>query len=492
LEDADEFHVDQAEELGDADGATLPQESPAAIDQFRGDMRDPAMMQRIQQKRRVGSQQTVEAIRRATMARGDGINEELVQHRLTQTSIPAFRRLAAAQAMARLERDRATLASMPVLPGESEAVREARAVAAATAATTTTPVLAPTAEPTAAQAISASELQRLLVLDPFTGLSRDIQVGLLDLGDMRSVFMFLQRRIFIRESNIRHENALEVIMSARCAGAMYEEMTRVTVPSRLALALDPVHYSDYIVRGAVSNDAVMIGGHEHFDGRSTSLIIMKFWTVRRNKKNNANVAIQKTKRATRGTDVIDEVNRERQGVDVERHDEEADIDTYDDTDDYYTGGSDCKDLKKHFLCCVRMVFVEARECLHTDETGHHHHQPQHDQSPSAATTAAQPTNGGLDDIFAAPAEPAFVVEQPPEFRYAEVETAEERAAAEAAAPNGCMHVSQQLATQLAGKYRYRQLMAWLNGPKRPRETGALGDSRQLGPLCFRAYNVSNE
>lgn len=502
LTDANEFHVSQGEELGDEDGENLVQEAPEAIAQFEADVRDKTRTEKFRAKTRVGSQQTVNAIKRATMARGVGLNEEKLRASLTQTSIPAYKRLAAAQTLARLDRDRRAIASMPELPLETQAVRDARTAArveheAAVAAGRPEP------QENDTQAISIAELQRMLTLDPFPSLERTIQTGLLDLPDVRSISDYLQPRLFEREHDKKHENALEVIMNMRAAGAHWEEIMRIAVPTRLALALDPVHYGDYIVRGEESaHDAVLIGGHEHYDERLriTTLIVMKFWTVRKTKSNNNNKVVQKAKRLLGGVDVADDVERDRQGTDTTVRpraldgEDDDEVDAYDDTDDYYDGGSDLKNPRNHFMCCVRVVFVEARECLHKDDTGHITTvQMPIDDTPVVEEVA--PKVDEFDNLFLQPTPPTAavpLVTQEPEFAYADPETEEDRKANETAAPRGTMVVTQQVAMQLAGKYRYRKLMGWLNGPKRPAGDGALGDSRQLGPLCFRAYNISSE
>lgn len=542
LEDNEEAHVDAGEELGDGEGDVqrtgMPQESLANKLQLRADLRDGAFMQRIKTKTVKATERTALLVEREKIVRTQAHNEALVRAKMRESSIPAFERLAAARQLAIAERDRHFMASGGVAPPPPPAAtagadedadpndKTTPLTATSTTATTTTTTRSAQArpqdarsraiddllrrraadrraaaaayEPPEAAAITIAELEKMLTPNPFGELGRKLQLGLLALPDMQAVVALLNPLLFEEEFSKSHFNTLEVIESMMTAGAKFVDMQRVKMKARLALALDAAHYGAYIVRGdAGPNDVVLVGGHEHFVGDETTLIVMEFRCVRRNLENNRDAESRKTRRVM-VTELGEQYERELRPV-VEDHDgDEAYV--YEDVDDDYQDGNNLKDVAKHFIYKVTLVFVEALDVHCDDETVLTAEEAA--KTTGAAKTAAEKAGdeGGDDeeseslDIFAVPkpsvplAAGAAATEQMTDFRYdgggpndkesasgSDKESDDEEAEF---LPMGKMCCSVVKARVLLGKWHANKLLGWLNGTQRP------------APLCFRAYHIS--
>jgi hypothetical protein len=515
LEDPRELHVDAGEELGDGEGdldrLAMPEESPANIAQWRADMHDDAFRSRIKTKARVGSQRTIKQIERTNIARTGVHNEDLVRAKMRQVSVPAFERLGAAQALARAERQK-LLAEMkekedgaPIdKPLDDEAHREKRKadrtafLARYLKQQPTKAFVPPDPEP-----VTLAELSALLQVNPFGELSRKLQVGLMELGDMFAVVCRLQSLLWEDEFEKRHFNTIEVLEMMLEAGAKFVDMSRRKIGARLALALDAEHYGAYIHKSKDS-DIALLGGHEHFDESTneTTLVVFEFRCVRRTKENNANKEAQRAKRAL-GQDLGEDFQRELQPVNTrtENVDDEDEADIYDDRDDSYQTGNDIANPEHTHIYKISLVFVEATNSVCKNETSVLNHEEKEDEMKQDKEKTKEDDDNSSSsesvDIFAPIEVPAVAVpaatttnaEQTPapkplgneldEFRYdgglKEDDNDDEE---NAAIPTGEMHITFEKAKALVGKYRANMLIGWLNGNRRPH------------PLCFRSYNIS--
>jgi hypothetical protein len=522
LEDARELHVDAGEELGDGDGDLdrmgMPEESPANIAQWKADMADPTGLRaRIKTKARVGSTRTAKQVERANIARTGTHNEDLVRARMQQVSVPAFQRLGAAQALARAERQK-LLTEMKEKeqgapergPLDDEAHRARRKIEreAFLLQYLKTP-LTKTFVPPDPEPVTLAELSAMLVVNPFGELSKKLQVGLMELGDMFAVVCRLQSLMWEDEFEKRHFNTIEVLEMMVEVGAKFVDMTRRKINARLALALDAEHYGAYIYRSKEQpNDVALLGGHEHFDERAneTSLIVFEFRCVRRTKENNANKVAQRAKRAL-GTDLGDDFQRELQPVNTrtENIDDEDEANIYDDRDDSYQSGNDIADPERTHIYKISLVFIEDTHAQHPNETS-----TSGAPDEAAATTTAKSNDDDDNDkmatdnkddsgsesfdIFAQPVEPekepdaaAAAAPEPPkeidqldDFKYngGIEDDADDDEDEDKALPTGEMHITYEKAKALVGKWRANMLIGWLNGARRPK------------PLCFRSYNIS--
>lgn len=541
----DRAHVDAGAELGDGEGdmqrTHMPEETEAVIEQFRSDLHDRSLIRNVVNSAKRGSARTTKVVERETMARTQAHNEALVRAKMRETSIPAFERLAAARAVAIAERDRLTNAQRanmaPPPPVENEQIL------------VDSPLLGGPAQPASAnrrpggnrrvdpreqareeysrkqsadrqraqqaytppeaQAVTIAELAKMLSLNPYGELPVKLQLGLLELADMRSVVSLLQRLIYQDEFDKKHFNTIEIIESMVAAGAKFVEMSRVKLSARLALALDARHYGAYIVRGdsADLNDVALVGGHEHYVDGETSLILMDFRCVRRNRANNRDETRKRASRAL-GTELAQQFDDEVQPVNTDLRDYDGeDVDVYDDADDVYDGGNDIKNPENHFIYKVTLVFVEALDVHHANETltdGTRTKHKENDDDDNDGSTSAPDSHDDAEhseslDIFALPPPPpprdADNIteqhnEQMDEYRHdGGVPTKEDDERSKSGddksdddesdiIPSGKMNISPEKARTLVGKWRTNVLVGWLNGNMRP------------APLCFRAYHIS--
>lgn len=421
LEANEEAHVDAGEELGDGEGdvtrTAMPAESEANRAQLRADLHDKAFLHGIKKRTLKGTQRTASIVERQKIATTQEHDEDKVRAIMIKKSIPTFKRLEAARALAAAERDRqfrgANVGTSNAqqqtpaagdddddvddkVPGAATSGTAATTTTSGTAATTTTAAAARSArtrprdprsqavddllrkraadrraaeaafEPPAAEAVTIAELEKMLPVGPFGEINRKLQLGLLALPDMQSVVELLNPLLYEDEFDKSHFNTLEVIESMLIAGAKWVDMQRIKMSARLALALDPKHYGAYIVRGdGGPNDVALCGGHEHFVDNETTLILMEFRCVRRNLENNRDGKSQAAHRVM-VTDLGEVYEREMRPVVEER--DEGDAYVYEDVDDDYQDGNNLKDVARHFIYKVTLAFVEARDVHCTNET----------------------------------------------------------------------------------------------------------------------------
>jgi len=531
LEANEEAHVDAGEELGDGEGdyqrTAMPRESAGNITQLRTDLSDRTFLTKIKSKTIKGTERVAKLVEREAIVRTAAHNEELVRAKMREKSVPAFERLAAARAVALAERDRQFLQSGGVPPTAAAAARaqtaddDEDADVNDKAPTSTTTVgdgverigrLRPrdprekaiddllrkraadrraaeaVFEPPQASAVTVAELEKMLTLSPFGELGRKLQLGLLALPDMQAVVSLLNPLLYEEEFAKSHFNSLEVIESMMMAGARWVDMQRVKMKARLALALDAAHYGSYIVHGDGGlNDVALCGGHEHYANDETTMIVMEFRCVRRTVENNRDEKSQSARRRM-VTELGEVYERELRPV-VEEADEEMYI--YDDVDDDYLDGMNLKDVAKHFIYKVTLVFVEAVDVHLKNETvleTTHQHEPHHDGDASANNDDDDGASSESDDIFAprkSVEEAQRQKDQMPEYRYDgggkdDKSTSGSESSSEETEflPSGKMNLSVMKARVLVGKWHANRLMGWLNGKQRP------------GPLCFRSYHIS--
>jgi hypothetical protein len=505
-------HVDAGEELGDGEGDVervgMPEESAAAKAQWRADMRDKGFVGRLKTKVVTATPRTKQLVQREAIVRTQTHNEEMVRAKMREKTVPAFERLSAARKVATLERERKFLETAPAggpaaAPpnndddGDDEGLVPRRRRANKRTQELQDLILKRQAddraaqapyEPPAALAITIAELEKMLVINPFGELGRKLQLGLLALPDMQAVISLLNPLLYEDEFDKSHFNTLEIVETMLMAGAKFCDIYRVKLKARLAQALDPLHYGAYIVKGDSDhpNDVALAGGHEHFCGDETTLVVMEFRCVRRNIENN-NDKRQRDASKAMGADLGEAFERESRPV-ADEPDDNAEVNVYDDTDDGYEDGNNLKDPSKHFIYKVTLVFVEAVDdkCANETIAFAKVDEPTADNVNNDDDGDASDSSESFD-IFGEPKAKVRDVPEPganqmDEYRYdgggPDAELGKDDDEEDDYEPSGVMKVSVTKAKILVGKWRANMLIGWLNGTTRP------------GPLCFRAYHIS--
>lgn len=498
LRDFDATHIDAfAERYGDAYDereVRAPEEAPENVAQFATDVRTPYFRRGFAARIRESEGAARERVRRAdALARNEHNYAGVRQQMQRLAGHDAFERLRTAQDARRAERQRQHERRVAPEEARDDADADDR-------------VPSPADEEERVDAphqCTAADLAALLPVDPLGNVPYGTKVSLLELAEFAAVWRALQPHLFVDERDRQHVNLLELCAAMCAAGAKFCDIARVHAGARLGAALDREHYGAFI-----DGTGALRGGHEHFCGGRTTLVVVSFRFVRRAKRTNeaaATVTAQRRAGAHRGTDVdavLERAAEQPQGANTARgargnvdDDDGSDgADEYDDEDDDYDGGQDLRDPARYFAYRVDVVLVEAHDAVARDETRAGLERKAADdaesESASGSYASAHSGDGGDDDhsldLFAAPPTPP-VADADDDNASASVSmfdpldganVEEERRIEEEIMPAGRMQLSHKRACELAGKYRARLLMAWCNGGERP------------PPLCLRAFRIA--
>jgi len=501
LSDFDATHIDAfAERYGeqyDDREVRAPEEAPENVAQFATDVRTSYFRRGFASRIRESEGAARERVRRAdALARNEHNYAGVRQQMQRLAGHDAFERLRAAQEARRAARERPeTRADADDGSSDADADADDRAPPPPPP-----PPLAADEQVDAPHQCTAADLAALLPVDPLGDVPYGTKVSLLELTEFAAVWRVLQPHLFVDERDKQHVNLLELCSAMCAAGAKFCDIARVTAGARLGAALDRAHYGAFI-----SADGALRGGHEHYCGGRTTLLVVSFRFVRRAKRTNeaaaaAAAAAAQRRGAARGTDVDAVLGHAATAPDgpntargthgnVDDDDGSDGADQYEDDDDDYDGGQDLRDPARYFAYRVDVVLVEARDAAAADETRAGFAAPATRGADDASegsyeSASAHSADDGSLDLFApAPSPDTASIDaddasvsmfDPLDGANAE----EERRIEEEIMPAGRMQLSHKRACALAGKYHARLLMAWCNSGDRP------------PPLCLRAFRIA--
>lgn len=168
----------------------------------------------------------------------------------------------------KLEEERAML-QLDRPPGEQEAP-------AAPAAATTAK------EPAEETLLTHEAARELFVLNPLELLPVEMRGNFMSLPEISAAWRLLYPYIIQTENRRTHVNAVELVRAMALCGAKFDGCIRLATRSRLGELLHSEYYASDL-----DTEGRLCGGHEHFDNERTTLVLFKFYVVRRTKDNVA-------------------------------------------------------------------------------------------------------------------------------------------------------------------------------------------------------------
>lgn len=227
------------------------------------------------------------------------------------------------------------------------------------------PVAAPAPPPAAlhdTHQVSVDDARELLNLDPLALLPVDLRGNFMSVPELSDVWRLLAPLMYQDEEHREHFNAVELVRAMSRRGAKFDGCVRLACTARLGALLDASVFG-----ALVDERGCMRGGHEHYDDTSTTLLVFKFFVVRRSKTNIALLG--------RALEQQTNDNRAQSSADAERRKAEAakfmnlnergllDLDNVLETTE--SDGTEpegtlhsIRYLSREFMFCVRIVCVE--------------------------------------------------------------------------------------------------------------------------------------
>jgi hypothetical protein len=215
--------------------------------------------------------------------------------------------------------------------------------------------------------IGVVEARQLLEKNPLVMLHKSMRIHFLQLAEAALVWHLLTPLTLQHEEHRAHYNVVELVRAMALRGAKYDGCIKVRTRHRLGALLDAEFFAPFL-----DDSAALIGGHEHWSGHYTTLVVLKFYLVRRNKLNTEVLADKSAPLAGAPSELTDEAT-----TNIDNHFDlhkrhmvlnkaglydadtaRTDDDTDDGTDEY---GSmhDIRHLEREFMFSLRVVCAEA-------------------------------------------------------------------------------------------------------------------------------------
>jgi hypothetical protein len=259
-----------------------------------------------------------------------------------------------------LEQERALLQLDRPAPSDSAASSETPATSAQSRSA---------AAATAEEALLEVEAARdLFSVNPLELLPTELRGNFMSLPEISAVWRLLYPSLLQAERHRVHVNAVELVRAMALCGAKFDGSIRLATRARLGELLDREFY------GGDLDGVTLCGGHEHYESASarTTLIIFKFYVVRRTKDNVALLgrAMEEQTKASAAKPATEARAANRAGADfmqlnarglLDLEPTQA-LDTESDGTEAEGTQHSIRYLAREFMFCVRVVCVEPPAC----------------------------------------------------------------------------------------------------------------------------------
>lgn len=452
---------------------------PVAIANFRGDLKNPEFLERLRgeiiRPHRVPAQvlheQAKPAVTEAVAERAASLMNVRELDRFA--SLPQYNmpeELARAHAQeARTAQEQTIRAVMAQLDSElaalppdatrsREHLQQERLVLQLDAEwrvpTTAPAVPAPTVG-AAAPELTVDEARAMFTMNPLELLPEEMRGNFMSMPEIADLWRMLVPLVYQDESHRLHYNAVELVRAMARRGAKYDGCVRLVCRERLGALLDQRVYAT----ARDTRTGVLMGEHEHFDGEKTTVLVFKFYVVRRSKENIAllNHAIVEQGKANADRTMPDAQARSKaaaQFMNLNQRGlldlENVRISTESDGTEPEGNLHNIRYLAREFMFCVRVVCVEPAAIDYPPQAPAY---PSEDEEPHHFANARAAVFESDDEDAMAEDDARYFVHSDDEDDENEVALARYKRSTHESVPASTIKVSKKVAEACVGKWK---------------------------------------